>query len=776
MIRATCALVALLVISASCTHAPASRAPAPELPEPKARARRVVPPPEWFWEPVDADVRAPSRKPTPLPITEGALRRLEGARGVWDDLPPDARERLLRDGVLVVGSGVLPGERANGDPPKVARSRQRPGRQESFGVFYTTLREQRVPHVITLDTLYALVHLGLQRALADVEEHELAPALDALLEKLDTRLEAEGAGVGTELAQAYRIARGVIAVARALGATSTNRIGPTQGASRSRPPPAFADLSTVVAEERGHVEGHAGISISPLLGVTLDYSRFEAPSSAMRPGLFRALAWLAAAPLTLVSRAEVPGARIDVARARVNARAAMILARLCDRDVDASLHAAYTRVRRLLTFVWGPPDDLSLSELDDLATSVGIDLTNPQNIANVTRVDRVRARAIVGRAPILHDGSGGPGRDGISVRVFGGHASSDSLVLQSLVGAPVGMARPEAAAASVDRLRRGRRVLPSTLDVIAWLGVREARAALRESHADAFEDYDAALTNLQRTRPDDQGWNLHASVHGSLVDSLFAWANAPESATPWPSPPVERARVESMLAAWTLLRHGGQALSRAWKLPPIDAQELRVSGAPLPVFVEPIPSVVARLVGTVRQVRRGLEALGPITPGSSAMLVEVEDILRAALRGAQRHASDEALAPEEASALASIPARLARLEAGGKIDSGPVVAVVYSDPTSRRVLASATGGIEPILTLARDPDGEEPLLVVGAHMTHHELVEGFERAPGVLHAVRPALTDASWRARLDRRPPTRPGWVSSFRWARGRSGDDRGYD
>ncbi len=524
-----------------------------------------------------------------------------------------------------------------------------------------------------------------------------------------------------------------------------------------------ADLATVVAEERGHIEGHAGVSASPLLGVALDYSRFAVPSAAMRPGLFRALAWLGAAPLTLVARSEASGSPASVAQARMNTRAAMLLARLCTRDVDAPLHTMYTRMLRLLAFVWGPPDDLSLTELDEIATSAGIDLTRPENIANVTRVDKVRGRAMVGRAPAAYDGSGGRGRAGVSVRVFGGHASADSLVMQALVGVPVGLAQESAAAAPVDRLRNGRRVLPSTLDVVAWLGAREARTLLRESHDDAFDGYDAALASLQRTRPSDQGTALHASVYGSLVDSLIGWANAADTmTTARKTPSVERVRVESMLTAWTLVRHVGQVLSRPYATPRAGATELRVSGAPLHVFVEPMPEVVARLVAAVRQSRRGLETLGPLTPASTATLVEIEDILRAALRGAERHASDEALSAEETAALASLPARLARVEEESG-DRGPVVAVVYADPTSRRLLATATGRIEPVLMLAREANKEEALLVVGAHVAHHELVEGFEHAPGVLHAVRPALTDASWRERLKSTPPTRPAWVSSFR-------------
>jgi hypothetical protein len=258
-----------------------------------------------------------------------------------------------------------------------------------------------------------------------------------------------------------------------------------------------------------------------------------------------------------------------------------------------------------------------------------------------------------------------------------------------------------------------------------------------------------------------------------------------------------RARVESILSAWTLVRHAGQPLSRPVpRTIPLRSAELRVSGSPLPVFIEPLPEVIARLVGVVRQLRRGLEVLGPLAPSSSAtaLLVEIEDIVRVALHGAARHASDELMPTEEASALASLPARIARAEEDSGADLGPVVAVVYSDPVGQRVLASGTGSIEPVLMFAREANKEEPLLVVGAHLAHHELIERLDRAPGS-SSSHPALTDATWRGRFRIAPsaregavgatgapaalasslsttqpspsvPARPSWVGSFRWVK----------
>ena len=715
-------LSATLAILSACQHEAArpTLGPPPTLPKSGARVRRPPAPPEWFWEPIE--LTRSELKPIDTPIPEATLLRLEGATRLWDDLGDPGRERVLRDGVVVVGA--TPGA---------------PHRQ--MGAFYNDLREQRVPYVVTLDALFGIVHLALERALAEVEELELGPALDHFLARMETRLTAEQAGSGVELAEGYRVARGIIAVARSLS-------NPTQVSA--------PDLASVVAQEKAKIEAHGGLSPSPLLGVPIDYSRFVVPTGTPRPSSFLALAWLGAAPLSVVARSEAAGAPVDVAQARRNVRAAMVLARLLDRDVDAQIHDAYVRISRLLAFVWGSPDDVSLTELGDVAEAAGIDLAKPDEIANVARVDKLRRKLV--RVPATFDASGGYGRAGTSVRVFGGHASADSTALQLLVGGPTGRALDNA---KPEHARAGKRALPSTLDLAAWLGAPEARALLKETGADAFESYEAALASVVRTRPSEEGVGLHGSVHGSLVEALVAWASPTRTPTGVATVPAERRRVESILSAWTLARHTGQPLTRTRPTQVVHAKELRVSGAALPAYVEPAPEPIAIMVGTVRQLRRGLVALGKLPESSAAhaLLLDIEDLLKSALRIAERLAHGESLTNDDATMLAAFPARVAGYEEHA-LTTGPVDVVVHSDPIAQRVLVSATGAIEPAYLVVRDPSKEGLVLAVGAHQSHHQLVDDRRTHPT-------AATDAGWRARLKAKSAAnetgRASWVASFR-------------
>ena len=517
-------------------------------------------------------------------------------------------------------------------------------------------------------------------------------------------------------------------------------------------------MTAIVTEERARIDGVVKTP-SPLLGVDLDPGDFVVPSEAARPGLWRALAWLAAAPLSMVGKGEALGATIDVAQARTNTRAAMLLARVCDHDIDPAINASYTRLARILGFVWGAPDDLTLTELDAIATAAGIDLTKPESITNVTRVDRVRAKARAGRMPSLRDGPGALGRAGIGVRLFGGHATLDAIALQSLLAPAVG----STTRTDQDMLARdGKRVLPASLDLAAWLGLPEAHALLHETHADAFDGFSAALDRAEKLRPDPATSTLHASVQGSLLDALVTWAGAREGAgfgenAGWGVPNTAangRRRTESLLSAWTMIHHAGSPLARAKPTATAPTRELSGLGdasSRAAVFVEPLPEVIAQLAGAVGQLQRGLTALLKWAPSSVgvATLLEVEDILRVALHAAEHHVSDEALSAEEETALAALPARIVRLE--GKDPLGPGVAEMASDPAGNRLLILATGTFEPVLLIARDANKDEATVAIGAQLSHHEVV-----------AAPPALTDAAWRATL-RSTTARPAWTDAFR-------------
>jgi hypothetical protein len=689
-----------------------------------------------------------------------------------------------------------------------------------LGAYYADLAARRVPLVLTLDALFALAHAALDRALAEAEDRKLMPATEILLRRLDARLAAERPGATLDLVAAYTTARGIVAVGRSLW-------NPAYVA-----PP---ELAEIVAAELARVRAHNGPAESPLLGVVLDYSLFAsrgalAGDADPRARAFRTMTWLSQAPLMLATDEEIEGGERNVSRVRTHARAALLLARLVDFDVDAESAHAWEELARLGRFVMGAPDDVSLRELMGLAVRAGLDAGDARAIANVARVDRVRHLARVGRLPRLYDGAGGlrvlsppgafsddpsggsgvspdrprvsgvspdrPGVSGVSpdrdagfsggpwferaalsVRVLGASAVPDAEVLQRLVFPAVGPAAlrapsdsdAQAPAPARSTEREGRRALPTALDVAAWLGSPEARTILHESGDDAYAGYDTSMTFLEHVRPKEAA--RHASLHLSALDAIGV-ALASSAADPINpaalSPLWRRRNVEAALAAWTELRHEDAPFSRQPNVPPVPLAlrtDARADDARLAVgFVEPHPEAIAALVALLGQARRGLVALGALGEHSEALAVaiEIEDILGIALRVALREANDEAVLPSEAADLAGVPRRLARLDARlepSRSAELSVAAGVHTDLEPARVLVEATGGIDDLLLLMREPASPKEtklVLAVGASIPHYELTQ-----PAALR-----LSDEGWRARLRTSPPPRGAYTSAYVVAR----------
>lgn len=696
--------------------------------------------PEWtYWEPVEAPVANAARAPD-VPLALSQIARVGGAETRWNAAPP-----ALRDLVVQNGFGVAPG---------TGNAR--------LGALYTQLRDDKVPFVVTVDALFFLTHLALDRALADVEARAIAPALDVVVKRLDARLLAESRDARADLAPAYVVARGVVAVAAAL----------------ARPDYVPApDIADVVGKEREKVLAHAGSADSPLLGVTVDYSsmalRGIAEKDASRAAWFRATAWLAHAPFLLVGRGEEGAVgRVSVTVARTHARAALMISRLLDPSVDEEAGRAWERLERVGRFVAGAADDLTPRDLAAAAASAGIDLKDARFIANVVQVDKLRHASVRDHVTRLFDGTGGvrvadagandagtaATRVTPSLRILGARAAPDGEVLQALVFPAIGALAP------TDRppptARDGVRGLPSALDVAAWLGASEARAALHDGGDDAYEGYAATLDALARRRADAATLARHGSLYASSLDAIATYlapstadGGQPGSATaPW-----KKRKMDVALTAWTEVRHDAITFTRLPLAASGTADPPHAATSTAPAFIEPHPEAIAALLATVRQALRGLSALDALAadaPGRE-VLKEVEDLLAVALGIALRQANDEPLSPQEVASLAAFPARIAGLEARvaltGAADT-PLVADVHADLAPARVLEEATGAVDEIFLVVTEPRTRRLVLAVGASIPHYELVEPAAQR----------LTDIGWRARLQAGGTTRGAWTKAY--------------
>ena len=721
-LRALAWLALPLALSAAC-----GGGPPPPAAQARPLARKEAPPaplPAWtYWEPVDVP-EVEGGQAVEVPVDVAQLGRTPGGDARWI-----AASRALREAVTTRGFAVT-----------------RPAHPESrLGDFYAALRDDRVAWVLTLDAMFFLAHVALDRAMADVDARLVAPALGTMLRRLDVRLAAESRGARADMERSYLVARGVVAVALAL--LQPDYVAP-------------AELAPLVDGEKVRVLTHIGIATSPWLGVPLDYSamspRGDADRDEAHAGWFRAVAWLEGAALALEGAGEgAVHSSVDVGTARVHARAALLLARLLDYDVDAEAAAAWDRVERAGQLLVGEADDPTPRDLSLVAAARKLDLRNGDWFSNVAMIDPVRHAAAKARESRVDDGSLGSiappagvdprlpiGRLAPGFRLVGPRETPDGELLQSLVFPMVGATQEHEPPASS---RDGVRAMPGALDVAAWLGSAEARGQVHASHDDAYARYPETLDRLVRARPPEGSLERHRTPYLSLLDAMETWLrpSSGDRVQPGAATAEGRARkAEVTMAAWTELRHDATAMTRVEVLDLRLAPRTPVESA-VPVFVEPHPEAIAKLVAYVRQLSRALVGSGMLAKGAPglAVLEEVDDLLWTALGVAVHEASDRKVPPALLQALGSLPARLRALEAslaGSNAPEVPLVVDVHTDRPSGRALEEGLGRVEELWTVMREPETHRLWLVVGASIPH---VEG-TRPMGL------RTSDAAWRARI----------------------------
>ena len=687
--------------------------------------------PEWsYWEPYALSL-TPAQGPVPeLPQTVAAIARTTGSERVFADLPQ--KELLLRRGFYTM------------QRPTFAR----------IGDRYAEWARAGVPVFITLDTLFFLTHVAIDRAYAEAEATLLGPRFDAVLARLEMSLGAQAKNASADLVDAYAMARGVLAVAAALAHPRAGAAGSEVAeASRLRSDGEASRLRSDVDVQRELelVRAHRGMDKSPLLGVPIDYSLFSSPAPGLheveRDGRSDALAWLSLAPFALAGKTEQAASPATVGQARVATRAMLLLARAVDSDVDPISAKQFASLQRFRRFAFGAADDASVSDVDRVAERLGLDLADPKVVVDITKVDRLRHAVTLRWNLHVDDGTGAPapgpepGPPTVYARLFGKSGTEDAEVLAALVSPPLRLPDPE------------RRPLPSGLDVIAWLGSAEAKASVLPTGDERRPAYDQALAALGQRRSRSDESQRHHSVYASLLDAIGTYVepSAGDATNPVLGRPEWRLhKVEAAAAAWTMLRHDASMFGRS-PLGAVPVGDVRFRGDPsiTVVMVEPHPEAILKLVALLAQVARGMQAFGGFAPTGTARatLTEVDAIVRTALELAVRSAEGTPLDGELQGRAGTLPYRMAdlemRLAASGAVDTA-LVADVHHDLRTNAVLHMATGTAQDLAILGRTAAGESLQLAMGVALPYYELVQDASSR----------LDDDAWRKRLaDRAPP-----------------------
>jgi hypothetical protein len=623
-----------------------------------------------------------------LPLAEDAFARPGGAQAAWATLPDAARSRVRETGFVV---------------------RPRAQSPPSLADFYAALARDRVPAVLTVDALFRIAHLAFDRALAEVDA-TMVDTLKGVLAILDDRLSREERGTKSDLVAAYQRAHGIVAVARGL-------LDPSREVAPS--------IAPAVRTELEKIGTHAGAAPSPMLDQRLDYSAFDVQGglaeSDARLGAFRAITWLGLAALRLGTRGE-PNAVLRVDELRTDTRAALILAHLMQEEAKSPAVVQWDRLDSTSDFVSGPQEDLAPRDLLRIAAREGIDARDVATLLDVVRLDKLRSAASrEGPPPSVRDLAIIVSADGTVVpyataRLLGPSATPDGHLLGRLVTPMVGQDP-----------RGHARTVPSCIDVVAWLGSAEARAAQRDGAAGAHAGYLAALDDTAFPKVGES--QAHATLYLSWLDAVSTYVRPSMGAAAWaPSRRNAWDRRSAVVAAgaWATLRHDAMPMTHAsaHDVPALPVLRAPAGSAPVPVAVEPHPEAIARLAAFVGQLERGLGAHGFLALGSAArdLVVDVHAVLVAALDLAVAEVNGEEAPAAALATLADLPAILARIETragGGAL--APLVADVHSDLRSGRVLAVGTAPADDVWVVLPDPATRQPTLFMGPHVGAREL-------------------------------------------------------
>lgn len=678
---------------------------------------------------LDASLTQPAKPPSWDLGKVGNLSRVSG-------LKTEHRDLLARQGFFLAPQPA-PSPKKTGDGPLTAT--------HLFHV-YERNDYQRFPSFVTVDLAIDTTHIYFEAVLRDLEEHQLAPVLEAGISGLVRQSDKLRAGAKSPQGQqaasraetfwavALHLLDPAASIPKAVRAKTTEVTAVVESATGALPAGVLkADVDVTQMRPRGHY------TRNPALG------RY-----------FRTMSWLGMAAF------PVEGAHEDAA-----AVAALTRGYLGSEDGRKSLR----RVLDLTAFFVGGADAAGLDQAAAIlsrtvpgAAGLGVDsLTADDALARF----REGLAASVPKQKIETSAR--------EIRVLGRRAFEDAIAMQALIPALDATATPANAPDLIARLMGARAA--ATL-----LGSKEAELALArdlpaETQRALSPKIDVARSGLSSASRDR--WSKDA-YHGTL-DALRTLFDPPAPATP---PLLDSAAwrlraVQAFAAGWAELRHDtilyGEQLGAE-----CDAEAME----PPASWVEPVPRLYRRLAAMVRALEKRLTAAGidlgfklerreeptgedaadhpdPAEfykpPAEKTKLVL--DFLDFLAETSDLELQGRTLDRKRLDRLTTIGGEvewilmtMANSDVLTERDSDmAVVADVFTWRPSAQVLEVAVA--HPDLVFAIIPSPKGPVLARGAVMSYREFLQpSAER-----------LTDEAWRSRLhDGSGPPRPRWLNAL--------------
>jgi hypothetical protein len=621
------------------------------------------------------------------------------------------------------------------------RSEYREGEREALLKYQFTVRYSRykqmfdiyvasnwegLPIFVTSDAVLHIYHVLFDQMLARIETVCFVDTLNSLTRSLIDATDAARTTASLPKAQEalfYNLA--FLSVADQL----LNR----------NPKPVPAEMDSLVSAELGLVEQHDGFHYSPIFGnfSMLDYSQFiprgHYTKNDTLKSYFKAMMWYGWTIFTME-----PGPFGDLAR-RHTLQAVLLVQMLC-RDV-----ASFDRWERLYdptVFFVGKTDDPNVYQYRQIAEQIygpNFLSLSPDTLADSLKVEAFMAEAQKLPAPKIPNYNYPNGFPYRGFRFMGQRFIPDSYLFASVVD-PI--FRP----------------FPRGLDVMAALGSDRALTLLDSvfhdnTHFKILADFRAEFAGLPSS---DWAQNLYWNWLYCLMPLLTEkGAGYPffMQTIPWMDKELMAA-----LASWAELRHDTILYA---KQSGTTTGEPPVPPAPPRNYVEPNPSLYARLTALVQFTRDGLESRGLLFESDLEKLNLFHTMLVFFKNVSVKELENQPLTQKESDLIAGFGDAMRELVSAPRnperpwetppVDNMAVVADVHTDQGSLACLEEGVG--YPLEVDVIVYENGEARICRGALFSYHEFTQPISNR----------LTDEQWREMLvSEAPPDMPEWAAAL--------------
>ncbi len=611
--------------------------------------------------------------------------------------------------------------------------------REFFGL-YEMNRYEPVPLFVTTDSLLHNYHLFLDHLLRVIETEKLAPELKELNRAMLSRVQSQYAELkGTGWENAAKRNAGFFAVAVKLMEPAAAMPAPVRNE---------------VAAELALIEKHEGVSVSPVmntggsdrLNASLeDYSQYlprgHYDGSDLLKAYFKTMMWYGRQTFRLKNEDETKSAVLI----------ALALAQEENRQRWDGIYAP-------TSFLAGRSDDITCAQLQEpLAKIYGQQFDLQTVVSNEEKWNAFREAAgkllppAINSMPVFDETAQSDREKEIKgLRFMGQRFTIDASIFQRLVYREV-----------KENSRGERRMLPKALDVPAAMGSAEAYAILESMGETDYRDYPENMAKIKthiaglgkETWVQNLYWGWLHTLLPLIQEKPAGYPSFMRNAA-W-----TRKELNTFLGSWTELKHdtilyAKQVYAEAGG----GGENIDDRG-----YVEPNPSVYARLAALARMTGEGLKARGLLNERDGASLERLEKLALDLKSISEKELTNTPLTDREYELIRSYGASLEHfwLEAlrdegvdhRSAVDDRPaaLVADVATNPSGGLVLEEATGHILEIYAVV--PVDGKLRIAVGGVYSYYEF-------PWPLND---RLTDKKWHKMLDEgQAPPLPEWTGAF--------------